>query len=206
MRMNEEQVYHNPNCVWSIECHYTPPLLLSLFQQNLFIPSLTDWLTDWRSDRLTDLVIVRLGPDNTSTGSFMSVLLVWSCHRLHSQLGGSSLKLDSQDQRAEEESISIKLKTPVCLRQLQTGKSLNFYGCGLGGAFQPLDGQTDWPRKTGRREGGAEMVSCDFFYGIETSVKCCKYWYICLSLQVARGAPILWMLGLSCVWRMRLQS
>lgn len=164
-------------------CHYSSLSPRSILQQNLFIPSLTDWLTDWKSDWLTDLVIVWLDLDNTCTCSFMSVLLVWSCHRLYSQLGGSNLKLDSQDQRAEEESISIKLKTlPSLFKTAANGKIAQ---CLWLRARQCISAfrQTDRLTQKDRKEGGrAEMVSSYFFYGIETSVKGCKYWYICLSL------------------------
>lgn len=42
-----------------------------------------------------------------------------------------------------------------------------------------------------------EMLSADLFYGKETSVKCCKYLYINLSLYDAPGVVIVQKLGLS---------
>lgn len=109
-----------------------------------------DWLTE-ESDWLTDLLIVCRGLDDTCTCGFMSVLLVWSCHRLYSQLGGSGLKLDSQDQRAEEESISTKLKTPPSL--LKTAANGKIAQCLWPWALQCVSAfrQTDGLTETGRR-------------------------------------------------------
>lgn len=157
-----------------------PPPPQCALQQSLLVLSLTDCLSDWQTCLLSDWVW--LG----ATGLKLSLAL---------QPAGRL----SPDQSAEEKPISIKLKhLPVCFKQLQTGESLSVYGWHI--SLQ-TDRQTE-----GERQGGLEMSSADLFYGIETSVKCCKYLYINLPLCVAPGVVIVWKLGLSGGWRMRLQS
>lgn len=178
MRINKKQADHNPNRAWSIGCHCSPTPLVFL-QPNLFIPSFTDWLSEWLTNR-PSYCLTRPG-QYMYMQFFTSVLLVWSCHHFYSQLGGSSLKLDCQDQRAEDESISIKLKTPPSL--LKTAANGKIAQCLWLRAWHCISAfrQTDRERQEAGR-ARAEMWSGDLFYGTETSVKRCKYVYICLSL------------------------
>ena len=194
IRMNDKPAYHSPNCVWSIKCHYSPPLAPVYLTKNI---SSQAWLTGWLTERVIDWQTWLLSDKawTIHVHAFMWVLLVWGCHRLYSQLRGSGLKLDSQDQTAEEESISIKLKTPPSLLQTAEKKNGKIAQClwvrarQRISAFRRTDGLTEEDRKEG---GQAEMLSSDLFYGIETSVKRCKYLYIRLSLLAAPGAVEAW--------------
>lgn len=133
-----------------------PPVYLTTKPFHSKLDGLTERVIDWQTWLLSDN-----GLDNTCTCSFMPVLLVWSCHRLYSQLGGSSLKLDSQDQRAEEESISIKLKTPPSLFKTaangKIGQCLWLRARQCISAFRQADGLTQKDRKEGGRGGDGEL-------------------------------------------------